>query len=184
MQREAGRLGLGSEELAERLVGRTASGGDLSPEPPRLSHVGRAYARWLPGRESDRHRIMRRGIPYGPSWEPGRPESANERGILFVAYQADLARQFEHVWMRWLNYGDFPGPGAGSDPLVGQVPAGSRSVAESTRGQDAAIVPLRLPHFVTPHYGGYFFSPALSQFAVLAGEPAPVRSTATGGPDE
>ncbi len=86
--------------------------------------------------------------------------------------------------MRWLNHGDFPGPGAGSDPLVGQVPAGARSVAESLRGQDAQIVPLRLPHFVTPHYGGYFFSPALSQFAALAGEPAPVRSTATGGPYE
>ncbi|MBV9359442.1 MAG: Dyp-type peroxidase [Chloroflexi bacterium] len=181
MQREAGRLGLGPEQLAERLVGRTRRGEDLSPQPPRLSHVGRAYPRWLPGGEADRHRIMRRGIPYGPPWEPGRPDDGEERGILFVAYQADLARQFEHIWTRWLNGADFPGPGAGSDPLVGQVPAGARSVAESTHGQDQRIAQLKLPHFVSPHYGGYFFSPALSQFAVLAGEPAPVRSTASGG---
>ncbi len=81
MQREAGRLGLGSEELAQRLVGRTASGGDLSREPPRLSHVGRAYARWLPGRESDRHRIMRRGIPYGPPWSRANPTPETNAGF-------------------------------------------------------------------------------------------------------
>jgi Dyp-type peroxidase family len=181
MQQQAGRLGLGREQLAERLVGRTEAGDELSPQPPRLSHVGRAYPRWLPAGEADRHRIMRRGIPYGSPWEPDRPDDGNERGILFVAYQADLARQFEHVWSRWLNGADFPGPGAGSDPLVGGMPSGPRSVAESTRGQDERIVQLTLPHFVTPRYGGYFFSPALSQFAALAGEPAPVRSTASGG---
>src|SRR3712207_8404725 len=52
--------------------------------------------RWLPPGEQARHRLIRRGIPYGP---PLSADAADDggRGLLFLAYQADLARQFEHV---------------------------------------------------------------------------------------
>jgi hypothetical protein len=105
---------------------------------------------------------------------------------LFVAYQADIARQFEHVWSQWLNGSNFPGPGAGTDALVGQQPGYGPSVARTagtgaSRRSEAAARPtsfsppnqkggrsLLLPAFATPRYGGYFLSPSISALGHLA----------------
>jgi Dyp-type peroxidase family len=48
-----------------------------------------------------RHRIIRRGMPYGPALPPNEVDDA-ERGLLFVCFNASIARQFEVVngWLR------------------------------------------------------------------------------------
>src|SRR5262249_52911858 len=114
MQQQAPTLGVRPEELASWVVGRTEQGAPLSKPPGRLSHIGRAYSRWLGPTEALRHRLIRRGVPYGPTWVPGEADGVQERGLLFVAYQADLERQFEHVWTRWLGDTNFPMPAAGT----------------------------------------------------------------------
>jgi Dyp-type peroxidase family len=55
-------------------------------------------------KENDRHKILRRGIPYGPSWskdqdmrDAGAENAKNSRGLLFICYQRDLAVQFEYI---------------------------------------------------------------------------------------
>jgi Dyp-type peroxidase family len=170
---EAARLGISQDELQAWLVGRRQDGTPLSPAAPRPSHIGRAHPTWLAA-EGARRRILRRGIPYGPPL--GNDEIAGtERGLLFIAYQADLARQFQHVWAQWLNGLDFPLHGAGADGLVGYTEPGvsgspgPRSVLIGRPGSKADGIKIRLPQFVSPRYGGYFFAPSLDGLAVLAG---------------
>jgi Dyp-type peroxidase family len=177
MREQAAQFGVAPEELAAWIVGRKhdAAGTQLSEPPSRVSHIGRGYSRWLTSDEPLRHRMIRRGIPYGAVFQDGQPDGG-QRGLCFLAYQADLERQFEYVWNQWFNGPGFPVPGAGRDGLVGQVnwpnqsgPTRSRPAAAARSDQMGEIVSLNLPAFVTPHYGGYFFSPSIDGLAQLAG---------------
>jgi Dyp-type peroxidase family len=173
MQQHARQVGATPDQLADWIVGRTKDGAKVSNPPSRTSHIGRAYARWLSPTDALRHRIIRRGIPYGPAWTPGEADAGQERGLYFVAYQADLQRQFEHVWTQWLGATNFPFPGAGTDALVGQsgalqsgasmpwTAATTRPTTVTRGGQTGGFSSLSLPSFVTAGCGGYFFSPAI-----------------------
>ena len=46
------------------------------------------------------HRIMRAAIPFGPEVMPGETRTAHSRGLMFVCYQASIARQFEYIQSR------------------------------------------------------------------------------------
>lgn len=179
MQQHARQLGTTSQDLASWVVGRTEAGTPLSNPPPRLSHIGRAYSRWLGPGDALRHRILRRGLPYGPMHVADEPDETVDRGLLFVAYQADLQRQFEHVWTKWLGDRNFPQAGVGTDDLVGQIAPLQAGVSQapwaaaSTRpsvvtraGQMGGYANLSLPSFVTPRFGGYFFSPAIGAIPI------------------
>jgi Dyp-type peroxidase family len=163
----------GAEGLGAAIVGRWPDGEKIGGPLQQLSHIGRA----LPEKgevepdSPDRHRLIRRGIPYGPPLGAGEADDGRDRGLLFVAYQADIARQFEHVWARWLQNPEFPAPGAGRDPLVGSANGGSgqRDVRVPRVEAKGGTAHLKLPQFVTVNYGGYFFSPSISSLACLAG---------------
>lgn len=171
MNDAAAQLRVAPEEVGSWIVGRNVAGDALAEPPARVSHIGRAYSRWLP--DANRHRILRRGIPYGPPLADGEPEDGEDRGLFFVAYQADLERQFEHVWARWLNAPDFPLPAAGRDALVGQLDGtplsakGTRAAVAERRNPRGGMVNLSLPSFVSPRYGGYFFAPGVSALSNL-----------------
>lgn len=170
--RAAQRLGITPEHVAERIVGRSIDGRLVGGgDPLRLSHIGRARPGWISG--AARSRIIRRGIPYGPRLSEAGTEGG-ERGLLFVSYQADLARQFEQVWRIWLNGRAFPGPGANSDGLVGQptgstVAAAARPVVIQRAALKGGVDQVTMPRFVKPRYGGYFLAPSLAALPRLAG---------------
>ena len=63
--------------------------------------------------EERSHRIIRRGIPYG------NPEKNEEKGLLFLCYQADIANQYEFIQRVWCSNSHFPFTGLGGDPLIG-----------------------------------------------------------------
>ena len=172
MEREGVRLGLTAEMLKAGLVGRLENGSDLSSPPPATSHIGRALPRLLGTAEANRHRLLRRGIAYGDPLPEGAPDTGG-RGLLFLAYQVNLQRQFEQVWAGWLNNPNVPAVGAGVDALVGQVPGDQsvRPVSVALVGRTPAVCHLRLPQFVTPRYGGYFFAPSVDGIRYLAGDP-------------
>jgi len=104
---------------------------------PRGSHIRKAYPRDSAtpgGGESDTqtHRLLRRGIPFGTSFRPslgatghgGKAgvEEPGDRGLLFLCYQSSLARQFEFVQTNWVNNPNFPGkpkPPTDPDPKTG-----------------------------------------------------------------
>jgi len=147
---------------------------DYSDDPagmrvPRAAHIRKMNARadsLADNDSSKRHRMLRRGITYGPEVQPGEgpydqvvPDT-QDRGLLFINFQASIARTFEFVQTRWANRDDFQQPGDGKDPMVSQdTPDGA-----------FALPPNRTPTFsrwVTTTGGAYFFAPSLAGLAEL-----------------
>ena len=131
------------------------------------AHIRRANPRdalgWR-GALSKRHRIIRRGMPYGPRFED-RPAQLRDadRGLMFVCYQASIERQFELVQARWLADGDAFGLGSDRDPLVTEDPNGKMTV----QGKPPKFL-ASLPSFVTTKGGDYFFTPGVKVLRALA----------------
>jgi Dyp-type peroxidase family len=125
---------------------------------------------------SNNHRILRRGRKFGPvidglAWaervaeNPDAGQQAvtpdDERGLLFMAINTDITRQFEFVQQTWILNKSFAALSGETDPLVG--PKGPFTVPEE---------PLRaLPEvdtFVRLVGGDYFFLPSLAALSYLA----------------
>jgi len=136
---------------------------------PHAAHIRKAYPRAVSVPSTQRHRLLRRGVAYGPL-----PPADADRGLLFWAYQTSFERQFEFVTRQWLNNPSFPSPGAGYDPLLGQNGAPGRartfSLAVDAGGGRVERVAVEVPaDFVVPRAGAYFFAPSLSAIRMLAG---------------
>jgi Dyp-type peroxidase family len=108
---------------------------------------------------SRHHRILRRARPYG---SPG-----SERGLLFVALNANLARQFEFVQQTWVCNPHFNGLYDDADPLV--APHQPRGATFTVQGSPLRRRYTGLPRFVTVRGGGYFLLPGLRALHRLAG---------------
>jgi Dyp-type peroxidase family len=134
---------------------------------PRAAHIRKMNPRneQPPGKEvSNRHRILRRGIPYGPEFQPGEPPypgagpvpDTQDRGLLFLCYQGSLARGFEFIQSQWANKPDFPQPGDGRDPII------SQDVAEREFNLPPQNPHLLMQRWVQTTGGEYFFAPSIS----------------------
>ncbi len=141
---------------------------------PHAAHIRKAYprddlARFGAEPAAEVHRLMRRGITFGPP-TPG----PGERGLLFLAYQTSFERQFEFIVRNWFNSPDFRDDGDGYEPILGQKREGAdseRTFTLSLKNRDGQIsqVPITLPmEWVTPTGGGYFFAPSISALQQLA----------------
>jgi deferrochelatase/peroxidase EfeB len=159
---------------------------------PRAAHIRKAYPRnekTPQGGEADTqtHRILRRGIPYGASFREGAPTGSPagadaDRGLLFLGYQASLERQFEFVMSQWFNKTDHPKPGDGHDPVISQV---SRQKSFTLPGGRPAH--LTMQPFIFTTGGAYFFQPSISALRMLsapssANAPSPAPSPRRPGP--
>jgi Dyp-type peroxidase family len=120
---------------------------------------------------SQTHRILRRGIPYGPPFLPSKTSDATDRGLMFVCFQTSIVSQFEFV-TRWMNSPDFKDKAVdgsiqtGHDMVVGQSNAAGRCRSMRIRlaTQDGTIhdhIISTTEEWVVPTGGGYFFSPSL-----------------------
>jgi hypothetical protein len=74
--------------------------------------------------------MIRRGMPYGPIYDPKKPYDGIERGLLGYFINASIENQFEFVMRRWVNDGEFAGAvrlnPISKDPMIGtQDPAES-----------------------------------------------------------
>jgi len=106
---------------------------------------------------------MRRGRPYQD--ESASPLSAPEVGLIFIAINADLQRQFEFVQQTWLNDTAFNGLYNDSDPIVSNNDApGNMTIQRSP----VRIAIHDIPSFVTVRGGAYFFLPGLRALRFLA----------------
>jgi Dyp-type peroxidase family len=155
---------------------------------PFVGHIRKMNPRDDPsdtgGPKDTLHRLMlRRGIPYGPPQDRTRllEDDGVDRGLLFMAYQASIADQFQFVTHTWANQANAPHdstPETGHDPLISQK-IGARFMrlpidSDVTRDQQIA-----LPEdaWVVMTGGGYFFTPSVSALAgALADISAPARS--------
>jgi Dyp-type peroxidase family len=118
----------------------------------------------------NRRRIMRRGLPYGeyvPEGQPVRDE--DERGIIFMALNASIFRQFEFVQQQWIEYGNDSHQGNDKDLLVGNHDGtGKFMVQGTTDPQNPPFLCGGLPSFVELRGGDYFFIPGLTALAMIA----------------
>jgi Dyp-type peroxidase family len=98
---------------------------------PFAGHIRKAYPRddvsanprreRLPNEaDTETHRLLRRGIPFGDPFDPTVIPDDGNRGLLFLAYQTSITNQFEFVMTQWVNNSDFKDPGSGHDPILGQ----------------------------------------------------------------
>jgi Dyp-type peroxidase family len=133
------------------------------------AHVRRANPRdSLPfeGKLVNRHRLVRRGIPYGDPLPEGAADDGADRGVIFMCLQASIARQFEFIQGQWLNRGNAFTLGEDQDVLVG---------TQSGDGTHKMTVPGNPPFFlgplqrvVTVRGGEYFFVPGINGLEFLA----------------
>jgi Dyp-type peroxidase family len=147
---------------------------DISTDPhgmicPLASHIRKAYPRDHPTSNDtvasmETHRLLRRGIPFGEPYP-----AIGERGLLFLAYQTSIERQFEFVTRAWLNNPYLREGGDGHDPVAGQrsyAVNGNRTRNFALTFQNASGLMERLTldlpiQWVTPTGGGYFFAPSI-----------------------
>jgi Dyp-type peroxidase family len=135
---------------------------------PLGAHIRRANPRdgeALGGVMTERHRMIRRGVPYGAHLPKGATDDGQDRGLVFVAFMSDLEGQFEFVQSQWLNSGDVLGLGDDPDPVVGaRDPAAPGKVV--LPGDPPVLAALGDP-FVVCRGGAYLFQPSLSGLRAL-----------------
>jgi Dyp-type peroxidase family len=138
------------------------------------AHVRRANPRLsLPfeGQLVNRHRLIRRGIPYGEPLPPGAADDGADRGVIFMCLQASIARQFEFIQTQWLGTGNSLGLGEDQDVLLG-AQDGTPPAKMTVPGHPPFLLG-PLSRVVTVKGGEYFFAPGLNGLHFL--------TTAAGG---
>jgi Dyp-type peroxidase family len=127
------------------------------------------------GKLVHRRRISRRGLPYGPV-APPEDQNADpaeldkvDRGVVFMALNASLSRQFEFVQQQWVSYGNDAHLGNEKDLLIAHHGEGEHFAIQ---GDTTAINPplfcSSLPNFVELRGGDYFFVPSITALGMLA----------------
>lgn len=183
----AGPSGMSREQIVQKMIGRDPAGTPAIPatglnnfnyssDPaglacPFQAHIRRANPRSTPphaggfGRPTPR--IARRGMSYGPDYAE---DPKAERGIIFQAWNASLAEQFEVV-QRWINGGNPTGVSSSqSDPLIGTADGNKRTFRFLHNGVPVSIQIPNPP--VTLQWGLYVFAPGIDGLAKLAAGPA------------
>jgi Dyp-type peroxidase family len=88
---------------------------------PKGAHIRRTNPRdefETNGKSAARHRIIRRGMPYGEFLD-GLVDDGEDRGLIFICFNADFERQFELIQAHWCNDGNAFGLGDDKDYLLG-----------------------------------------------------------------
>jgi hypothetical protein len=191
-----------SEDVAAKVIGRRrdgtplAQGGTglndfdyaddlLGTDTPRFAHIRRANPRNDAVYNDRSHRLLRRGIPFGPFAKDAAEARANpvERGLLLNAFMASIEDQFEVMQRSWASNAEllpvtvgagrgWPGSAItdGPDPVIG---AGTHPCLLRRQGQDP--VPLYLPRFVRTTGAVYAFAPSIPALRRL-GQDDPMRA--------
>lgn len=110
---------------------------------------------------ANNHRILRRGRKYGPKIADYRADDREDRGLLFVCLNTDIARQFEFVQQTWLLNSNFATLFDETDPLIG--PPGRMTIREEPLRRTVHV-----ETFVQMAGGDYFFLPSMAALRYLA----------------
>lgn len=113
----------------------------------------------------NRHRIIRRGLPYGEEYKGGRRDKG-DRGVIFMALNASISRQFEFLQSQWINGGEFLGlDQTDRDPFMGK--RDDKNAKFTVPGAENPFS-FDLQRFVTERGGEYFFYPGLTALRKLS----------------
>src|SRR6266513_3138656 len=125
-----------------------------------------------PGGSNNTHRLIRRGLPYGPVYDPTKPHDGSERGLRGYFINSSIENQYEFVLGHWVNDSEFAGsvrlPPKSKDPMIGtQDPAESIFVIPQPNGAP----PIKLTgfsSFVTTRAAAYCFLPSVTAIRFIA----------------
>jgi deferrochelatase/peroxidase EfeB len=191
-------FGIDGELLAAKMVGRWRNGVPLAlspdtdtPNPPLGrkhfndfdytddpdgyrcpvgAHIRRTCPRSSPiaGAGGTQHRIVRRGLPYGPPFDPAHPDDGIERGLLGLFIAVSLKDQFEFLLSEWVHGNAFaPGLHRSKDPILGDN-SGAAGTLTIPRPGAAPIVVSGFSRLVQTRGAAYGFLPSLSALAYIA----------------
>jgi Dyp-type peroxidase family len=114
---------------------------------------------------SRRHRMIRRGMPYGPPAPDGEVDDGQDRGLIFVSFGSSIRRQFEIVQAQWCGDGNIFGLGDDKDWIL---LADDRPSAKMTIQGDPPRFLVGQPRFVTVRAGEYLLVPSIAGLRELA----------------
>jgi Dyp-type peroxidase family len=181
----AARLGsvAGIVNVSESAIGRTTGGRPLATlchggfggdndftfvaDPEGATTPLGAHIRNMNPRDDDvfhdrQHRLLRRGVPFGPPLSEAAPNDHVVRGMMFNAFMASIEDQFEYVQRHWAN------PFTSTLPSL-QIPAGSTEpdaligIGTNVRVQQRPGYLVDVPFTPLVHTSGaaYLFAPSL-----------------------
>jgi Dyp-type peroxidase family len=140
---------------------------------PLGSHIRRVNTRDMmdPSHTSvlnNRRRILRRGLPYGKA-DPTATDDSGEHGVVFLAYCADLFRQFEFIQQQWLQYGLDVNAGNDTCPLLGNRDGNDAKfvIPSDPASGKPPFICANLPQFVEMRGGDYFFVPSMTALRMI-----------------
>jgi deferrochelatase/peroxidase EfeB len=125
-----------------------------------------------PGGSNNTHRLIRRGMPYGPVYDPTQRYDGIERGLLGYFINASIENQYEFVLSQWVNDSAFAGAvrlhPKSKDPLIG-----TQDVTESifVIPQANGTPPIKvtgLPDFISTKAAAYCFLPSVTAIRFIA----------------
>ena len=125
-----------------------------------------------PGGSNNTHRLIRRGLPYGPVYDPSKPHDGLERGLLGYFINSNIENQYEFVLGHWVNDSEFAGAvrlnPKSKDPMIGtQDPAESIFVIPQANGAP----PIRITGFstfVVTKAAAYCFLPSITAIRFIS----------------
>ncbi len=126
----------------------------------------------VPGGSNNTHRLIRRGMPYGPAYDPTKPYDGIERGLLGYFINSSFENQYEFVLSQWVNDSEFAGAvrlhPKSKDPMIGaQDPSESIFVIPQPNGAP----PLKITgfsSFVTTKAAAYCFLPSITALKFIS----------------
>jgi deferrochelatase/peroxidase EfeB len=125
-----------------------------------------------PGGSNNTHRLIRRGLPYGPIYTPGQPDDGIERGLLGYFICSNIENQYEFVLKQWTEDAAFVGPVRlnpnSKDPIIGKNDP-AQSVFEIPQAGGPPLKITGFSAFVTTKAVAYCFLPSVTALKFIAG---------------
>jgi deferrochelatase/peroxidase EfeB len=125
-----------------------------------------------PGGSNNTHRLIRRGMPYGPTYDPTQPYDGIERGLLGYFINSNIENQYEFVLGHWVNNSEFAGAvrlnPKSKDPMIGtQNPEESIFVIPQADGAPAMKI-TGFSTFITTKAAAYCFLPSVTAIKFIS----------------
>jgi deferrochelatase/peroxidase EfeB len=125
-----------------------------------------------PGGSNNTHRLIRRGLPYGPSYDPKMSYDGIERGLLGYFINSSIENQYEFVLGQWVNDAEFVGavrlPPKAKDPMIGtQDPTESIFLIPQANGA-LPITVTGFTSFITTKAAAYCFLPSITAIKFIS----------------
>jgi deferrochelatase/peroxidase EfeB len=125
-----------------------------------------------PGGSNNTHRLIRRGMPYGPAYDPTQPYDGIERGLLGYFINSSIENQYEFVLGHWVNDSEFAGAvrlnPKSKDPLIGtQDPTESIFVIPRPNGAPPIKI-TKFSSFIATKAAAYCFLPSVTAIKFIS----------------